>query len=119
MGNMSTTEDADELKRARNIRQDQYLVVHFFLGAHQDRYRRLREEIKNNFPHDLNQWPRTLQELYDLLQTYIQYPKLQMKSVKEGERLMIVTKKEDEAQKTKDINTIKCFKYNKMGHYAR
>ena len=41
-----------------------------------------------------------------------------MKPVKEGEALMFVTKKEDDAPKTKDIKTKKCFKCNKMRHYA-
>ena len=54
-----------------------------------------------------------------MLQTYKQDPKLQIESVKEGEELIFVTKKEVEAQKPIDIKTIKCFKRNKMGYYAR
>ena len=42
-----------------------------------------------------------------------------MKTVKKGEGLMFLTKKDDENKKLKDFKTVKCFKCHKMGHYAR
>ena len=89
------------------------MAVHFFLGAHIYRYGRLREEIKNNFPWDLNQWPEILQYVYDLVQTYRQDSKLQMRMVKKGKGLMSVTNKEDDAQKPKDMKKVKCLNVTK------
>ena len=77
------------------------MEVHFFLGAHQDQYKRLHKEIENNFPRDLNQWPKTLQEAYDLLQTYRHDPNLQIKLVKQGKGLIYITKKDNKAQNQK------------------
>ena len=42
-----------------------------------------------------------------------------MKTVKEGEGLMFVNKKNDDKKKTPvDIEKVVCFKCHKLGHYA-
>ena len=50
--NGKTLESASgaEIIKAKKICRDQYMALHFFLGAHPDRYRRLREEIENDYP---------------------------------------------------------------------
>ena len=120
------------------ISEERYLAVQFILSTDRERYGKLVQELENKYSRGkkINQWPISISDAYDLLQTFRYDPKFYMKSVHDGEAgLMFTTTSSNKFNdgsgnssgnprfKSKykqpfDINKVKCWKLQQKGHYS-
>ena len=117
------------LVQARN----EYLAMAFLLGADRARYGKMIEDMENSYLHGNNIFPKTLDDVYNILSNWKQDPRNLIRNGKISGSEGVVFTNHGESTGTaepgavlanvgkkpeKSKDHITCFNCNKKGHYA-
>ncbi|KAL7470808.1 hypothetical protein ACHAXS_011072 [Conticribra weissflogii] len=113
-GTKATSEQRD---KALEISKNRYLALLFLSNADGNRYKKLRDDLANQYLMGADNYPKTLEQAVKLLNNYRSgVPRFKPRAGRNDENVAFVQEGGEKKKKSKEH--IECYHCHEMGHYS-